>query len=85
MPDFAPALATAKGHYDGTHVILDAPLLRRPRPGQEVTITFAMDPLPPPAPRRSRHDLVALLRGSVKDTGKTLEEFREERLKKYET
>jgi hypothetical protein len=72
-------LATAKGHYDGSHIILDSPVpFRR---GQEVIVTYALIPLrPSPKPASS---VVDSLLGAIPNAGKTLDEYRTERLAKY--
>ena len=79
-----PELAPAKGYFDGTHVILTSPVYFSR--GQEVFVTPAVSE-PPSSPYPSPAEIDAIvdsLRGSIPDTGQTLEEIREERLKKYE-
>ena len=74
----SPMLATAKGPYDGSHIILDSPVpFRR---GQEVIVTYTLVPPPPPKPAPS---IVDSLLGAIPNTGKTLEDYRNERLAKY--
>lgn len=80
-----PKLAPAKGYFDGTHIVLTSPV-HFPR-GQEVIVTPAIGHQPPPQPFPSPEEIDAIvdsLRGAIPDTGQTLEEIREERLKKYE-
>jgi hypothetical protein len=75
-----PPLAPAKGYYDGTHIVLTSPVhFAR---GQEVLVTPSAARTPPR--KQSWREFVESLVGLVPDTGKTLEEYRDERLQKYE-
>lgn len=72
-------IATAKAHYDGNTIVLDAPV--EFECGQEIVITYVPS-------TENRHleklsDLVDSLVGAIPDTGKSLAEYREERLSKY--
>ena len=80
----SPELAPAKGYFDGTHVILTSPVYFAR--GQEVLVTPSVSE-PPSSPYPSPEEIDAIvdsLVGAIPDTGKTLEEYREERLAKYE-
>lgn len=80
-----PQLAPAKGYFDGTHIVLTSPVhFAR---GQEVLVTPAKRSAPPPESFPSPEEIDAIvdsLVGAIPDSGKTLEEYREERLEKHE-
>ena len=72
-------LATVKGYYDGSHIILDSPV--QFQRGQEVIVTYS---LVAPNPKSNEQlSLVDSLIGAIPDSGKSLEEYRSERLTKY--
>ena len=72
-------LATAKGYFNGSHIVLDTPVhFQR---GQEVIVTYTLINSSQEKPQVS---LVDSLIGSIPDSGKSLEEYRMERLHKYE-
>ncbi|MBP5464564.1 MAG: hypothetical protein J6Y13_05265 [Treponema sp.] len=72
-------LATARGYFDGSQIVLDSPA--KFRRGQEVIVTYSVTQA---LPERDNVDaLVDSLVGAVPDSGKTLEEYRAERLEKY--
>lgn len=72
-------LATAKGYYNGSQIVLDSPVhFQR---GQEVIITYTIIHS---APKKSNQSLlVDSLVGAIPNSGKSLEEYRSERLRKY--
>ena len=72
-------LATAKGYYDGSRIVLD-PSVHFQR-GQEVIITYTKNPVP--KTKAAQVSIVDSLIGAIPDSGKTLEEYRAERLEKY--
>lgn len=72
-------LATVKGYYKGTRIVLDAPV--QLRQGQEVIVTYTV--AQPATIKESQIDIVESLIGTIPDAGKSLAEYREERLKKY--
>lgn len=75
-----PKLATAKGYFDGTHIVLTSPVhFAR---GQEVVVTPATERRS--SRKQSWPEFVESLVGIIPDTGKTLEEYRAERLQKHE-
>lgn len=68
-------LATAKGYYNGSQIVLDSPVnIQR---GQEVIITYTI--IQPVVEKNSQDSLV----GAIPNTGKSLSEYRSERLHKY--
>ncbi|MBP5449965.1 MAG: hypothetical protein J6Y01_07605 [Spirochaetales bacterium] len=72
-------LATAKGYYDGSQIVLDSPVhFKR---GQEVIVTYTI--IQPALRKQNQDALVNSLIGVIPNRGKTLEEYRAERLKKY--
>ncbi len=72
-------LATAKGYYNGSQIVLDSPVhFQR---GQEVIVTYTV--IPQVSPKKDQNELVDSLVGAIPDSGKSLEEYRSERLKKY--
>lgn len=75
-----PSLAPATGYYDGTHIVLTSPVhFAR---GQQVLVTPSEARTPPR--QQPWREFVESLVGLIPDTGKTLEEYRDERLQKYE-
>lgn len=78
--------ATTRGYYNGSQIVLDSPA--QLKKGQEVVIAYVI-PQPekikePEETQESIESVVDSIVGAVPDSGKTLEEYREERLKKYE-
>lgn len=72
-------LATAKGYYNGSQIVLDSPVnIQR---GQEVIITYTI--IQPVVEKNSQDYIVDSLVGSIPNTGKSLSEYRSERLQKY--
>lgn len=72
-------LATAKGYYNGSQIVLDSPVnIQR---GQEVIITYTI--IQPVVEKNSQSSIVDSLVGSIPNTGKSLSEYRSERLQKY--
>ena len=72
-------LATAKGYYNGSQIVLDSPVnIQR---GQEVIITYTI--IQPVVENNSQDSIVASLVGAIPNTGKSLSEYRSERLQKY--
>lgn len=74
-------LATAKGYYDGTQIVLEQPV--QFQTGQEVIVTYTIINSSPN--KENKDYLVDSLVGAIPNSGKTLEEYRSERLKKYES
>lgn len=72
-------LATAKGYYNGTQIVLDSSV--QFRQGQEVVVTYTV--FPKALKKESVSSVIDSLVGAIPDTGKALSEYREERLKKY--
>ena len=72
-------LATAKGHYNGSRIVFDTPVDFQQ--GQEVVVTYMV--IPSSREMESNDSLVDSLVGAIPNTGKTLAEYRSERLKKY--
>ena len=72
-------LATVKGHYNGSRIVLDLPI--HFRQGQEVVVTYTpfYDEQKP-----IQSSIVDSLIGIIPDQGKSLDDYRKERLKKYE-
>ena len=72
-------LATAKGYYNGSQIVLDSPVnIQR---GQEVIITYTI--IQPVVEKNSQDSIVDSLVGAIPNTGKSLSEYRSERLQKY--
>ena len=82
-------LETIKGYYNGKQIVLDDSV--KLKQGQEVTVTYINEGLTINAINHTDgedEDIAALvdsLVGSVPNSGKTLEEYRNERLSKYES
>lgn len=72
-------LATAKGYYNGSQIVLDSPV--NIQKGQEVIITYTI--IQPVVEKNSQDYIVDSLVGSIPNTGKSLSEYRSERLQKY--
>ncbi|EPF25205.1 hypothetical protein HMPREF1221_02289 [Treponema socranskii subsp. paredis ATCC 35535] len=72
-------LATAKGYYNGTQIVLDSSV--QFQQGQEVIVTYTVSPKI--LKKESLLSVIDSLVGAIPDTGKELSEYREERLKKY--
>ncbi len=72
-------LATVKGYYKGTQIVLDSPV--QLRQGQEVIVTYTV--AQPVSTKEPQINIVNSLIGAIPDAGKSLVEYREERLKKY--
>lgn len=72
-------LATAKGHYNGSQIVLDSPV--NIQKGQEVIITYTI--IQPVVENNSQNSIVDSLVGAIPNTGKSLSEYRSERLQKY--
>lgn len=73
-------LATAKGHFNGSRIVFDTPVDFQQ--GQEVVVTYMVIPQSMEE-MESNESLVDSLVGAIPNTGKTLAEYRSERLKKY--
>ena len=72
-------LATAKGYYNGSRIVLDSPV--NIQKGQEVIITYTI--IQPVVENNSQNSIVDSLVGAIPNTGKSLSEYRSERLQKY--
>jgi hypothetical protein len=72
-------LATAKGYYNGSQIVLNSPV--QFQRGQEVIITYTITEST--QNKKSQDALVDSLVGAIPKSGKTLEEYRSERLRKY--
>ena len=72
-------LATAKGYYNGSQIVLDSPV--NIQKGQEVIITYTI--IQPVVEKDSMDSTVDSLVGAIPNTGKSLSEYRSERLQKY--
>ena len=72
-------LATAKGYYNGTQIVLDSSV--QFQQGQEVIVTYTVSPKI--LKKESLLSVIDSLVGAIPDAGKELSEYREERLKKY--
>ncbi len=72
-------LATVKGYFNGSHIVLDSSV--KFQRGQEVVVTYTIIQS---VPKKSNQDLlVDSLIGAIPNSGKTLSEYRSERLRKY--
>ncbi len=65
-------LATVKGYYDGSHIILNSPV--QFQRGQEVIVTYSL--VAPSQKSNEQLSLVDSLIGAIPDIGKSLEEYR---------
>ena len=72
-------LATAKGYYNGSQIVLDSPV--NIQKGLEVIITYTI--IQPVVEKNSQDSIVDSLVGAIPNTGKSLSEYRSERLQKY--
>ena len=72
-------LATAKGYYNGSQIVLDSPV--NIQKGQEVIITYTI--IQPVVENNRQNSIVDSLVGAIPNTGKSLSEYRSERLQKY--
>lgn len=72
-------LATAKGYYNGSQIVLDSSV--NIQKGQEVIITYTI--IQPVVENNSQNSIVDSLVGAIPNTGKSLSEYRSERLQKY--
>ena len=73
-------LATAKGYYNGSQIVLNSPV--QFQRGQEVIVTCTI--ISDSTQNKKNQDaLVDSLVGAIPKSGKTLEEYRSERLRKY--
>ena len=72
-------LATAKGYYNGSQIVLDSSV--NIQKGQEVIITYTI--IQPVVENNSQDSIVDSLVGAIPNTGKSLSEYRSERLQKY--
>ena len=73
-------LATTKGYYNGSQFVLNSPV--QFQRGQEVIITYTI--IADSTQNKKNQDaLVDSLVGAIPKSGKTLEEYRSERLRKY--
>ena len=72
-------LATAKGYYNGSQIVLDSHV--NIQKGQEVIITYTI--IQPVVENNSQDSIVDSLVGAIPNTGKSLSEYRSERLQKY--
>lgn len=72
-------LATAKGYYDGSQIVLDTPVhFQR---GQEVIVTYTASTSD--SIENNIDSIVDSLVGAIPNSGKTISEYRSERLRKY--
>ena len=74
-------LETVKGYYNGTQIVLDSPV--KLRQGQEVVITYRV--FKSNLRQTSKINLIKSIVGALPDTGKSLDDYRKERLQKYES
>ena len=72
-------LATAKGYYNGSQIVLDSPV--NIQKGQEVIIPYTI--IQPVVENNRQDSIVDSLVGAIPNTGKSLSEYRSERLQKY--
>lgn len=72
-------LATAKGYYNGSHIVLNTPV--QFQQGQEVVIAYTV--LPADSKQETVASTVDSLIGIIPNRKKELSDYREERLKKY--
>lgn len=72
-------LATAKGYYNGSQIVLDSNV--QFQRGQEVIVTYTVTGST--LKKYNQNNLVDSLVGAIPNSGKSLEEYRSERLKKY--
>lgn len=72
--------ATVKGHFNGSQIVLDSPV--EFQYGQEVIVTYNI--IQSISEKNNQDVLVDSLIGVIPNKGKSLSEYRLERLKKYE-
>ena len=72
-------IATAKGFFDGQQIVLDPPV--RLEAGQEVVIAYTV--VTSKTSKEAKPNIVDSLIGAIPNTGKTLDDYRSERLEKY--
>ena len=72
-------IATAKGFFDGQQIVLDPP--GRLEAGQEVVIAYTV--VTSKTSKESKSNIVDSLIGAIPNAGKSLEDYRSERLEKY--
>ena len=72
-------IVTAKGFFDGQQIVLDPPV--RLEAGQEVVIAYTVATTVKSVETKS--NIVDSLIGAIPNTGKTLDDYRSERLEKY--
>ena len=72
-------IATAKGFFDGQQIVLDPPV--RLEAGQEVVIAYTV--VTSKTSKESKSNIVDSLIGAIPNAGKSLEDYRSERLEKY--
>lgn len=72
-------IATAKGFFDGQQIVLEPPV--RLEAGQEVVIAYTV--VASSEKKSAKADLIDSLIGAIPNTGKSLEDYRSERLEKY--
>lgn len=71
-------LETVKGYYNGSQIVLAEPVDFQQ--GQEVIVTYTL--VQPVRKKSDNETLVDSLVGAIPDSGKSLSEYRNERLKK---
>ena len=72
-------IATAKGFFVGQQIVLDPPV--RLEAGQEVVIAYTV--VTSKTSKESKSNIVDSLIGAIPNAGKSLEDYRSERLEKY--
>ncbi|MDY2843455.1 MAG: hypothetical protein SOT81_05670 [Treponema sp.] len=72
-------LATAKGYFNGSQIVLDSPV--QFQRGQEVIVTYTI--ISSAQKKSDQNNLVDSLVGAIPNSEKSLDEYRSERLKKY--
>ena len=72
-------LATVKGYYNGSQIVLDTPV--QFQTGQEVIVTYTISQSL--SKNHNHENIVDTLVGAIPDTGKPLATYHSERLKKY--
>jgi len=72
-------LATVKGYYNGSQIVLDTPV--QFQTGQEVIVTYTISQSL--SKSHNHENIVDTLVGAIPDTGKPLAAYHSERLKKY--
>ena len=72
-------LATVKGYYNASQMVLDTPV--QFQTGQEVIVTYTISQSL--SKSHNHENIVDTLVGAIPDTGKPLAAYHSERLKKY--